>query len=179
MSDLRGFTGMTRRLGPPAMVELLNDYLGRMTEVIERHGGWVNEFIGDAILAVFGTPEAHADDPLNACRCAIEMQIALDQMNQELRAAGRPTLEMGIGVHSGEAVVGNIGRFQTRQMGGYRRRRQHDRANRITDHRHPDLGQWRSTEFGGKQVESSETKQVKVKGRTRFLEISELFAIPK
>ncbi|MEC7986943.1 MAG: adenylate/guanylate cyclase domain-containing protein, partial [Myxococcota bacterium] len=109
MSDLRGFTGMTKLLGPPAMCELLNDYLSRMTEVIERHGGWVNEFIGDAILTIFGTPVSGDEDAMNACRCAIDMQLALQKLNQELTSAGRPTLEMGIGLHTGDAIVGNIG----------------------------------------------------------------------
>ncbi len=109
MSDLRGFSSMPRRLGPPAMCALLNDYLDRMTEVIDRHGGWINDFIGDGILTVFGTPVANENDALDACRCAIEMQIALEALNEELKAVGRPTLEMGIGIHSGEAIVGNIG----------------------------------------------------------------------
>ncbi len=109
MSDLRGFTGMTKLLGPPAMCELLNDYLSRMTEVIEKNGGWINEFIGDAILTIFGTPVSGDEDALNACRCAIEMQLALKVLNEELALSGRPTLDMGIGLHTGEAIVGNIG----------------------------------------------------------------------
>ena len=109
MSDLRGFTGLTDRLGPPAMCALLNDYLGRMTEVIERHGGMVNEFIGDAILTLFGTPFKGPEDELAACRCAIEMQLELERMNVELEAKHGIRLEMGIGIHTGEAVVGNIG----------------------------------------------------------------------
>lgn len=178
MSDLRGFTGMTRRLGPPAMCELLNDYLGRMTEVIERHGGWVNEFIGDAILAVFGTPKAHEDDPLNACRCAIEMQIALDQMNQELRAAGRPALEMGIGIHSGEAVVGNIGSSRKVKWGVIG-----DAVNMTARIESLTIGtqiliSGDLLNLVEPHVETSDRKQVKVKGRTRFLEVGELFAIP-
>jgi len=109
MSDLRGFTGLTDRLGPSGMCALLNDYLGRMTEVIDRHGGIVNEFIGDAILTLFGTPFPGSEDPLDACRCAIEMQMVLEEMNASLETELGIRLKMGIGIHTGEVVVGNIG----------------------------------------------------------------------
>jgi class 3 adenylate cyclase len=177
MSDLRGFTGMTRRLGPPAMCELLNDYLGRMTEVIDRHGGWVNEFIGDAILTLFGTPVASKDDSLNACRCAIEMQIVLDQMNQELRQAGRPTLEMGIGLHTGEAIVGNIGSARRVKWGVIG-----DTVNMTARIESLTIGTQIliSTvllDQVQEKVASGPKRQVQVKGRTQLLEVAELRAI--
>ena len=177
MSDLRGFTGMTQRLGPPAMCELLNDYLGRMTEVIERHGGWVNEFIGDAILALFGTPVANEEDPLNACRCAIEMQMVLDEMNQELKAEGRPTLEMGIGLHTGEALVGNIGSVRRVKWGVIG-----DTVNMTARIESLTIGNQilMSADLIDQvrdEVETLPSKKVEVKGRQQQLEIAELRAI--
>jgi len=107
MSDLRGFTSLSERLTPAQMVELLNAYLGRMADVIARHEGTVNEFIGDAILALFGAPRRADDDPLRAIACATEMQIELERFNAEHPDA--VDLKMGIGLNTGQVIVGNIG----------------------------------------------------------------------
>jgi class 3 adenylate cyclase len=109
MSDLRGFSELSERLGPAAMIGLLNRYLARMTPVILAHGGMINEFIGDAILVLFGAPFQRADDADRAVRCAWAMQRALAELDAEHRAQGLPELAMGIGVHSGLVVAGNIG----------------------------------------------------------------------
>ena len=109
MSDLRGFSGLSERLGPERMIGLLNRYLGRMTPVILQHRGTINEFIGDAILVLFGAPFERADDAERAVRCAWAMQRAMAAFNAESRAQGLPVLVMGIAVHSGEVVAGNIG----------------------------------------------------------------------
>ncbi len=109
MSDLRGFSSLSERLAPKQVIRLLNAYLGAMTEVIHRHGGTIDEFIGDAILVVFGAPSAHPDDALRAVTCAVAMQRAMEGVNAWTSAEGLPHLEMGIGVHTGEVVVGNIG----------------------------------------------------------------------
>ncbi len=109
ISDVRGFSSLCERLGPEQVVTILNIYLGAMAEVIERYRGSINEFIGDAILAVFGAPIAGEDHPERAVACALAMQLAMDAVNDTLRAQGLPALEMGIGVHTGEVVVGNIG----------------------------------------------------------------------
>ena len=107
MSDLRGFTSLTERLGPEGMVTLLNQYLKSMTDVIEDHDGYINEFIGDAILVIFGVPSPREDDPRRAVRCAIGMQRALDRFNAETHRD--VPLQMGIGIHTGRVVIGNIG----------------------------------------------------------------------
>lgn len=112
MSDLRGFTGLSERLTPEEMVQLLNRYLGRMTEVILRHQGTIVEFIGDAILVLFGAPVSAHDDPVRAVRCAIEMQRAMVFFNAENEEEEIPILEMGIAVNSGDVVAGNIGSEQ-------------------------------------------------------------------
>jgi class 3 adenylate cyclase len=109
MSDLRGFSGLTERLGPERMIALLNRYLGCMTPVILRHRGTINEFIGDAILVLFGAPFERPDDAERAIRCAWAMQQAMVGFNAESRAQGLPELTMGVAVHSGRVVAGNIG----------------------------------------------------------------------
>jgi class 3 adenylate cyclase len=109
MSDLRGFSGLSERLGPAAMIALLNRYLGCMTPVILQHRGVINEFIGDAIFVLFGAPFSRADDAERAVRCAQAMQEALAAFNQDSDTHGLPELSMGIGVHIGPVVAGNIG----------------------------------------------------------------------
>ena len=109
MSDLRGFSGLSERLGPERMIGLLNRYLGGMTPVILRHQGTINEFIGDAILVLFGAPFERPDDAERAVRCAWAMQRAMAGFNAESQAQGLPSLVMGIAVHSGRVVAGNIG----------------------------------------------------------------------
>lgn len=109
MSDLRGFTRFVQQGDPIMVVEVLNHYLGRMTEVIIEHGGTINEFAGDGIVAFFGAPLPSADHAERAAACAIAMQIALDEVNRQHALQGLPRLEMGIGLNTGEAIVGNIG----------------------------------------------------------------------
>jgi adenylate cyclase len=109
MSDLRGFSELSERLGPAAMITLLNRYFARMTPVIVAHGGIIDEFIGDAIFVLFGAPFGRADDAARAVRCAWAMQAAMAAVNAESRALGVPEVSMGIGLHIGPVVAGNIG----------------------------------------------------------------------
>jgi class 3 adenylate cyclase len=109
MSDLRGFTAMSERSEPEVVTSLLNFYLGRMTEIIFKHGGTVDEFIGDAILALFGAPVARRDDARRAVACAVEMQQAMAEVNRRLAEMGLPEVEMGVAINTGEVIVGNIG----------------------------------------------------------------------
>jgi len=109
MSDLRGFSALCERLTPQQVVATLNTYLGAMADIISSHHGTINEFIGDAILAVFGAPLSHDDNAQRAVTCAIAMQLAMGDVNRALEELGLPTLEMGIGIHTGEVVVGSIG----------------------------------------------------------------------
>jgi len=108
-TDLRGFSAISERLDAENVVKLLNIYLGSMAQVIDRYGGSINEFIGDAILTVFGAPLVYEDAAERAVACALSMQLEMAQVNVECAAAGLPQLEMGIGVHTGEVIVGNIG----------------------------------------------------------------------
>ncbi len=109
MSDLRGFSELSERLGAPAMIGLLNEYLAKMTPVIIQHGGTINEFIGDGIFVLFGAPFGRPDDAERAVRCARAMQDALSQFNAESRQRRLSELSMGIGLHVGSVVAGNIG----------------------------------------------------------------------
>ena len=109
MSDLRGFTSLSETRDPEDMVRLLNRYLERMSKVIMEYDGMIDEFIGDAILTVFGAPDEHDDDPARAVACALSMQNSLMDLNDELMLEGYPALEMGIGINTGSVIVGNIG----------------------------------------------------------------------
>ena len=117
LSDLRGFSTLCEGLGPEKVVQILNIYLGAMADVIGEYRGSINEFIGDAILAVFGAPVAGEDHGERAVACALAMQLAMDGVNATLVAQGLPALEMGIGVHTGEVVVGNIGSSKRAKYG--------------------------------------------------------------
>lgn len=109
VSDLRGFTSLTSRLSPQEVIEALNRYFEHMVEVIARYRGTVNEFMGDGILSFFGAPLHAEDDPERAVACAIEMQNTMEKVNTEQNRLNLPELEMGIGINTGEVIVGNIG----------------------------------------------------------------------
>jgi len=117
MADLRGFTSIGERLPAETVVNMINIFLGRMTDVIQQHQGTIDEFIGDAILAIFGAPVQREDDALRAVRCAIEMQLAMQDVNREYLALGYPVVEMGIGINTGEVIVGNIGSSKRTKYG--------------------------------------------------------------
>jgi class 3 adenylate cyclase len=109
MSDLRGFMNLSETRDPEELVRLLNRYLERMSKVILEHDGMIDEFIGDAILVVFGVPESRDDDALRAVACGLSMQNALSDLNKEITLEGYPPFEMGIGINTGTVIVGNIG----------------------------------------------------------------------
>ena len=109
MSDLRGFSTISEHLSPEQVVEILNIYLGRMADVITTYNGTINEYIGDAIFVIFGAPIQRDDDAMRAIACALDMQCAMDDVNEQMQTRDLPTLQMGIGINTGEVVVGNIG----------------------------------------------------------------------
>ncbi len=109
MADLRGFTSLSESRDPEEMVQLLNRYLKQMSAIILAYDGIIDEIIGDAILAVFGAPEPHENDPERAVACALKMQNCLVHLNKEITKEGYPALEMGIGINTGSVIVGNIG----------------------------------------------------------------------
>ena len=109
MSDLRGFTAMTTQMSSEDLIIVLNHYFKHMSAVITRFRGTVIEFLGDGIFVVFGAPGDLRDHAEAAVACAVEMQNEMEEVNRWNRENGYPVLEMGIGVSSGKAVVGNIG----------------------------------------------------------------------
>jgi class 3 adenylate cyclase len=109
MSDLRGFTALAARLTPREVIEFLNLYLEAMVDVISRYEGTIDEIIGDAILVIFGAPLTCEDHAAKAVACGLAMQLAMAEVNRRLTAKGAAELEMGIGVHTGTVIVGNIG----------------------------------------------------------------------
>jgi len=113
-SDIRGFTTLSEKLAPEEVVALLNPYLEAMTEVIYRHGGTVDKYEGDAIMAFFGEPVPHDDHALRAARTAVDMRIALGVLKTvwEVQGRGIPKFEIGIGLNSGDAFVGLLGSAQ-------------------------------------------------------------------
>ncbi|MGB3510073.1 MAG: adenylate/guanylate cyclase domain-containing protein [Microcoleaceae cyanobacterium] len=109
MSDLRGFSAISERSEPETIFAMLNVYLGGMTEVINKYGGTIDEFIGDAILVIFGAPTQRENDAERAVACAVAMQMAMPGVNAKLKELGLPKIQMGVGINTGEVVVGNIG----------------------------------------------------------------------
>lgn len=108
-SDLRGFTATSERLPPETVIKVLNFYLGCMADVITRYNGTIDEFMGDGILILFGAPIHREDDAQRAVACAVDMQLAMEKVNETMQDWNLAPLEMGIGIHTGEVVVGNIG----------------------------------------------------------------------
>jgi len=107
--DIRSFTKMSEHLSPDEVISFLNEYLARMIDAIFEHGGTLDKFIGDAIMAVFGAPLSSGHDAENAVRAALRMRERLEELNRERTATGRAAIQTGIGIHTGEVVAGNVG----------------------------------------------------------------------
>jgi adenylate cyclase len=107
-SDLRNFTGFSEQTRPEKVVHILNIHFDKMVQLINEHHGFVVDFLGDALFAVFGAPERDPDHAKNAVSCAVDMQLARQQLNEDLPRA-HPLMEMGIGINTGPCVVGNMG----------------------------------------------------------------------
>jgi class 3 adenylate cyclase len=108
-TDLRGFTAISEQLAEEDAVAMLNHYFGVMVDVIHKYHGTLIEFLGDGILAIFGAPIAYENHTENAVACALEMQLAMDEINEWNHENQYPVLEMGVGINAGETIVGNIG----------------------------------------------------------------------
>jgi adenylate cyclase len=108
-ADIRGFTRLSENAEPQKVVHLLNKYFSAMTEIIFAHGGTLDKYIGDGLMALFGAPTATPEDPSNALNAAVAMQRRIISINEELRAEGYSEIGVGIGLHTGEATVGYIG----------------------------------------------------------------------
>jgi adenylate cyclase len=117
-ADLKGFTTIAEQTDPETLMCWLNEYMGAMVGVVRNHGGIVDKFIGDAIMAVFGvpigrtTPEEIAKDAIAAVRCAQVMASTLTTLNRQWRIQGRPTAAMRVGIATGTVVTGSLGSSQ-------------------------------------------------------------------
>ncbi|MGP1395837.1 MAG: adenylate/guanylate cyclase domain-containing protein [Inquilinaceae bacterium] len=107
--DMVGFTRQTEAMPPDRVIALLREYHGRLARVVFAHDGTVDKYIGDAVMAHFGTPRTRDDDPVRALACARAMLAEIDAWNRERHERGDPPIEVGIGLHCGEVVVGNVG----------------------------------------------------------------------
>ena len=111
-ADIRGFTAFSEKENPEKVVELLNRYFSVMSEIIFAFGGTLDKYIGDGLMAIFGAPNATSEDAKNAVNTAITMQKRLATLNKELESEGLPRIDIGIGLHTGEATIGYIGSEQ-------------------------------------------------------------------
>jgi len=119
-SDIRGFTTISEKLTPEDLVHLLNEYLTEMTNLVFKYDGLLDKYMGDAIMAVFGAPLDQPDHAVRACRTALDMMEELKKLQNKWADEGRPVFDIGIGINSGDMVVGNMGsdmRFDYTVMG--------------------------------------------------------------
>lgn len=108
-SDIRGFTTMSERLSPEALGRLLNLYMTPMTNLVFEHGGTLDKYIGDAVMAFWGAPLVQSDHPVRACRTALQMIETVGELNQKFVAEGLPEIAIGIGLATGPMTIGNMG----------------------------------------------------------------------
>ena len=108
-SDIRGFTTMSEKLSADEVSDILNEYFTEMEPIVTKHHGVINKFIGDAIMVIFGEPIQDENHAVNAVRCAYEMLKKVDELQQKWLDEGKPKIEIGVGINTGEVFVGNIG----------------------------------------------------------------------
>jgi adenylate cyclase len=113
--DIRGFTRMSEHMEPAAVVRLLNAFFDTMVDVLFKHRGALDKYVGDELMALFGAPIELPDAPFAAVSCALEMLAALEAFNERQQEAGEPTVKVGIGIHTGPALCGAIGSSRTKQ----------------------------------------------------------------
>lgn len=109
LADLRGFTSISAIHPVGIVLEMLNRYLVKMSEIIVQHQGTIDKFMGDSIMVLFGAPDSHKDDVKHALACALDMQIAMDELNKYHKQLGLPELFMGIGINTGTVMAGLLG----------------------------------------------------------------------
>ena len=108
-SDIRGFTTISEKIPPEALVGLLNEYFTAMTDIVFKYEGYLDKYIGDAIMAVYGAPVEQEDHALKACLTAIEMMEMLRYLQKKWESEGLPRIDIGIGINTGKMIVGNMG----------------------------------------------------------------------
>lgn len=178
MADLRGFTAITATLPTETVIALLNRCLGRMNEVVSRHHGVVDKFMGDSIMVLFGVPDERPDDVKRALACAIDMQLAMSELNKDNYEEGIPELFMGIGINTGSVMAGQFGSHfysEYTVIGD-----EVNLASRIEAFslRGQILIGENTFDRSKNFVEVSEAMDVFVKGKVQSVHLRELFSIP-
>ena len=178
IADLRGFTSITAALPTGTVIAMLNRYLGRMNEVVSRHHGVVDKFMGDSIMVLFGVHGEHPDDVRRALTCSIDMQLAMVELNEQNRKEGIPELFMGIGINTGNVMVGKLGShiYSEYTVVG----EEVNLASRIESFslRGQILIGENTYEHCRDFVTVGEAMEVFVKGKTHPVKLRELYAIP-
>lgn len=177
LSDLRGFTAMSEKYSPLLVIELLNRYFSKMSEIIDKNDGVIDKFMGDSIMVLFGAIESSTDDLSNALACAIEMQMAMSDINEISKSLGMADLYMGIGINTGEVVAGTLGSDIYREytvIGD-----QVNLASRVEAHslRGQILLTENSYQLAKDNIDIGEVNEVFVKGKTEAVTMYELKGI--
>ncbi len=175
-ADIRDFTTFSEKHPPEVVLSHLNTYLSAMVDVIFKYEGTLDKFIGDAVMAVFGSPLPHDDDPLRAVKTAIEMQARLRELNDAWKKEGKEPLNIGIGINTGEVIAGNIGdlrRMEYTVVGD-----NVNLASRIEgltkNYKCPIIISSGTFEKVKERVEAKKLEAVTVKGKTKAVDIYEL-----
>lgn len=175
-SDIAGFTTISESLTPEKLVELLNEYLDDMTEIIIKHGGTLDKYEGDAIMAFWGAPIPQKDHALRACMASLEMQRRLSEMRPVWKKRGKPELEVRCGINTGWMIVGNMGgkdRFDYTIIGD-----SVNLASRLEGANKQYNSKIMISEFTHKHVEGKvvvrELDLIQVKGKTEPIKVYEL-----
>jgi len=177
LSDLRGFTAMAEKYSPLSVIELLNRYFSKMSQIIYKHGGAIDKFMGDSIMVLFGALENSEVDIASTLSCAIEMQMAMNDINAISRYLGMSNLYMGIGINTGEVVAGTLGSEVYREYTVIG-----DQVNIVSRVEAQSLrGQVLITENTYKEskdfIEVGQVNKVHVKGKVDAVKMYELLAI--
>jgi adenylate cyclase len=180
-SDIRDFTTFTEKNDPQLVVQMLREYLTEMTRIVIEEGGTLDKYIGDAVMAEFGAPIAYPDHALRGCRAALRMAAEVDRLTTKWVAEGREPFRIGLGVNTGNMVVGNLG---SEQLFDYTvigdevnlgaRLESLNKDYQTTKHIIISDG---TVEAAGDTIEVRELGEVKVKGKTRPVVVYELLGL--
>jgi adenylate cyclase len=178
-SDLEGFSLIAERMSPEALMALMNEYLSEMTDIIESHGGYVDKYIGDSIVAVFGAPADDHDHAGNAARAALDCCARLDELNRSAAAFADCKVAQRIGINSGDALVGNFGsrrRFNYSVMSdAVNLASRLEGANKF--YGTTVIASETTVALAGEKFAWRELDTIRVKGRTNQLKIYQLLAL--
>ena len=181
-SDIRGFTTLSEGMQPEELVKLMNEYFTVMTDRVFEQGGSLDKYIGDAIMAIYGAPVVEPDHPARACRSALDMMRALDELQQKWQAAGLPKIGIGVGINTGQMVVGNMGsatRFNYTVVGDHVNLASRIESLNKTYGTSILISEYTYTQVKGEFANVREVDSVKVRGREQPVRLYELFPAGK